>query len=277
MYESSLNASTLAFAEENLGETEEVRKESVQALQQFLKDNPYINARSDPQSLLFFLRSCKFNIAQAEKKIKNHYHSRAVIVEWFTNRNPFLSEVQELMSIGVFLPLKQKDAEKRQIVIIRTAAHSPSKHKQNDVFKVGRMILDYLITTDESISVYGIRAIFDMKGVGLGHGLQMTPMIIKRAVSSWENYPLRIKKLEFVNANLGINVILDIFRSFMSAKMKDRVSVSRGNPEYNALDNLPNELGGSVGSYSSLAKHWKKVIEKNQQWYVEDDEYKSTD
>lgn len=75
-------------------------------------------------------------------------------------RDPFLSEISELLSIGVFLPLRQKDEENRQIVIIRTAAHNSSKHKQNDVFKVGRMILDYLVSVDESISVYGIRAIF---------------------------------------------------------------------------------------------------------------------
>jgi hypothetical protein len=61
----------------------------------------------------------------------------------------------------VFLPLRQKDDDNMQIVIIRTAAHNPSKgHKQNDVFKVGRMILDYLVATDELLSVYGTRTIF---------------------------------------------------------------------------------------------------------------------
>lgn len=92
--------------------------------------------------------------------LSSHYKQRADRVEWFTFRDPYLTELSELLSIGVFLPLKQKDEENRQIVIIRTAAHNPSKHKQNDVFKVGRMILDYLVATDESISVYGIRAIF---------------------------------------------------------------------------------------------------------------------
>lgn len=90
----------------------------------------------------------------------SHYKQRAERVEWFDYRDPFLTELSELLSIGVFLPVRQKDEENRQIVIIRTAAHNPSKHKQNDVFKVGRMILDYLVAMDESISVYGIRAIF---------------------------------------------------------------------------------------------------------------------
>lgn len=114
-----------------------------------------------------------------------------------------------------------------------------------------------------------------MHGVSLGHALQMTPTLIKRAVNSWESSPLRIQKLEFVNANLGINVVLDIFRSFMSAKMKGRVSVRRGKPDFKATDNLPKELGGTVGSYSTLARHWKQVVEKNHRWFDEDDKFKS--
>jgi CRAL/TRIO domain len=103
----------------------------------------------------------------------------------------------------------------------------------------------------------------------------MTPVLIKRAVNSWESYPLRIRKLEFVNANYGINVILDIFRSFMTAKMRQRVSVTRGNPDFKASDRLPKELGGTEGTYASLAQHWKQVMERNHQWFCEDDEYKS--
>lgn len=116
-----------------------------------------------------------------------------------------------------------------------------------------------------------------MKGIAWGHALQMTPAIIKNAVTSWENYPLRIQKLEFVNANFGINVILDIFRSFMSAKMKERVSVKRGKPDFKESDKLPTELGGTGESYASLAQHWKQVIEKNHQWFDEDDKYKNSD
>lgn len=93
----------------------------------------------------------------------SHYKQRAERDEWFTFRDPFLTELSDLIQIGVFLPLLRKDKENRQIVIIRAAAHNPSKHKQVDVFKVGRMILDYLCSVDESISVFGIRAIFGEK------------------------------------------------------------------------------------------------------------------
>lgn len=129
------------------------------------------------------------------------------------------------------------------------------------------MVLDYLTMLDQSISIYGIRAIFDMNGIKLAHALQMTPKIIRNAVNAMECYPLRIQKLEFVNANRGINVVLDIFRSFMTQKLRDRITVTRENPKFNANDNLPVELGGMTGSYRDLSKHWKKVLQNNHQWF----------
>lgn len=72
MTQSVLDAEAIEFAQENLGESDEVVKESVFAVQQFLKDNPNINARSDSHSILCFLRSCKFNVDEAEKKIKKY-------------------------------------------------------------------------------------------------------------------------------------------------------------------------------------------------------------
>lgn len=64
---------------------------------------------------------------------------RAERDEWYANRDPFAPELVELMDLGVFLPLRVKDEHNRQVFIIRTAAHDPKKHTQNDVFKVGSM------------------------------------------------------------------------------------------------------------------------------------------
>lgn len=43
-----------------------------------------------------------------------------------------------------------------------------------------KMVLDVILYLDETISIYGCVAIFDMKGVTWRHGMQMTPTIIKR-------------------------------------------------------------------------------------------------
>lgn len=70
MIQSSIDAAAIAYAHDNLGESEAIVKDSVLEIQQFLKDNQSINARSDQRSIVCFLRSCKFNVEQAKQKIK---------------------------------------------------------------------------------------------------------------------------------------------------------------------------------------------------------------
>lgn len=105
---------------------------------------------------------------------------RSTRPEWFSNRDPFAPELVELMDIGVFLPLRIKDPLNRQVFVIRTAAHNPKQHTQNDVFKVGKMILDLVLAADEAVSVYGVVAIFDMTGVHFGHALALPPAMFKK-------------------------------------------------------------------------------------------------
>lgn len=80
----------------------------------------------------------------------------------------------------------KKDLEGRLVILIRVAAHDPRRHLQNDVFKVGKMTLDLAIEQDESISVYGVVAIFDLAGVSLGHAQQLSVNMIKKAVHAWQ-------------------------------------------------------------------------------------------
>lgn len=70
MYQSSLNEPAKSYALEHLGESEQVAKDSVLEIQNFLSDHPEINAHNDTRSILCFLRSCKFNVEHAKTKIK---------------------------------------------------------------------------------------------------------------------------------------------------------------------------------------------------------------
>jgi CRAL/TRIO domain len=84
--------------------------------------------------------------------------------------------------------------------------------------------------------------------------------------------------LEFVNAPGYINVMLNIFRSFMTQKMRTRISVTGGKPA-STVENaiLPPELGGKGPSYAELAKHWKQVVQDNVEWFRKDGEFKVID
>lgn len=199
---------------------------------------------------------------------------KAIRKEWFWDRDPFAADIQELLTIGVFLPLPDTDDQNRPIVVIRTAAHNPKKHSQNLVLKVSKMILDILLYMQPEVATSGIMAIFDMDGVTMGHGLQMTPMHIKKSVESWSAYPSKPKMLEFVNAPTHVNIVLNTFRLFMTTKMRSRLIVRKTTSQL--IPNLPKELGGKGQSYSELALKWKKIVEKNAHFFEEDEKYRST-
>lgn len=134
------------------------------------------------------------------------------------------------------------------------------------------MILDLVLHLDETVSIYGSMAIFDMAKVSWQHGLAMTPTIIKRSVHSWENYACKNKKMEFINAPMHINFFLDIFRSFMSAKMKERLFVTRGPSTMTVT--LPSDLGGKGRSYQEIAAYWKAKVIQYADWFAEQEKYK---
>ncbi|XP_055906223.1 retinol-binding protein pinta [Eupeodes corollae] len=249
------------------------RDSSLESINKWLEENPNINACRDENHLTFFLRSCKYDLEKTKKKIKSFYIMRAERTEWFANRDPFLPEIQELLSIGVFLPLEEKDDLCRQVVIIRTSAHNPRVHSQNNVFKVSKMILDLLLRSEPEISSTGIVAVFDMVGVELGHALQLTPKLIKRSVDSWQVYPCKPKMLEFVNAPTHVNFVLNTFRLFMTTKMRSRIVVRKGTSETNVK--LPRDLGGTGMSYKELALKWKTAVEQNADYFAEYEKYKT--
>uniref|UniRef100_A0A1A9WNM6 CRAL-TRIO domain-containing protein n=1 Tax=Glossina brevipalpis TaxID=37001 RepID=A0A1A9WNM6_9MUSC len=240
----------------------------MQMLLKWLTDNPSINARMDYDNLAFFLRSCKYDLERTKKKIKCFYQMRAERPEWFSQRNPFLPEVQQLLELGVFLPIDGVDDEQRKVVVVRTAVHDPKLHTQNNVFKVSKMILDLLLRMEMENCARGIVAIFDMNGVQLGHALQLSPILIKRSVESWQTYPCQPKKLEFVNSPIQVNLILNTFRMFMTSKMRSRVLVQKRDCTIKC-NNLPKELGGNGPDYKELTIKWKRLVEENSQTSAE--------
>ncbi|XP_067618036.1 retinol-binding protein pinta [Eurosta solidaginis] len=249
-------------------------KFQIQHILQWLKDNPNVNGNSDYENLYFFLRSCKYDVDRTKKKLKNFYQMRAERIEWFSNRDPFLPEIQTLLKLGVFLPVDGVDSKNRKVVIIRAAAHDPKQHSQNNVFKVSKMVLDLLLTCEPDNCGRGIVAIFDMAGVQLGHALQLNARMIKHSVESWQAYPCQPKLLEFINAPTHVNIFLNTFRLFMTPKMRSRVVVQRRLTTVEC-DGLPKDIGGNGPTYKELACKWKQFVESNVDFYREYDKYKS--
>jgi hypothetical protein len=120
------------------------------------------------------------------------------------------------------------------------------------------MVLDLAARDHVASSLYGIVAVHDMTGVQLSHALQMSPGVVKRLVHTWQGYPNRIRSLEYVNAPAHVNVVLNIFKRFMSKKLRQRMHVHRGDGKAVlkklSPSVLPRELGGTEEDYDTLKR-----------------------
>lgn len=277
-YEFRLSDDAKRYAEEVLNETEEIRNKSLIEIKKWLEDQPNLHAKRTTKDVLPFLRGSKFNLDKTKTKLTNFYTMKRDRIEWFTNRDPLLNEIQELARLGVFLPLKST-SNNRTVIIIRPTAHNPKKHDINNVFKIAKMIIDIYCRDNELVQIYGIITLLDMNGATFGHAKQMSVSVIKNAVYAWQNYHCRPQKIEFFNAPIYINVVLNIFRSFMSEKLKKRVGV-----HFNGLDGLkgemdlnilPPEYGGKGDTVEELANYWNCRLIEAKEWFIEDEKYKA--
>ncbi len=48
------------------------------------------------------------------------------------------------------------------------------------------MVVELFCRDDQATSVTGVVSIVDLKGAGMGHAMQMTPSMIRKAVNSWQ-------------------------------------------------------------------------------------------
>ncbi|KAK7086577.1 hypothetical protein SK128_017446 [Halocaridina rubra] len=87
---------------------------------------------------------------------------------------------------SVFLPLPGYDSLGRKVVIIRTALHNPVITPMDEVFKTCHFIGDILVEEDEQCNITGYVQILDLAGVTAAHGLQMSPPLVKKAMTIWQ-------------------------------------------------------------------------------------------
>lgn len=121
--------------------------------------------------------------------------------------------------------MPQATPEGERVILIRTAK-DPSKFNLADAFKLYGMIVDILVNEDDNFIVAGVQAATDLKNSSTANMVYLNPVVIKKFLKCFqEAYPLRPKGLVFFNAPAFFETLYNLFKSFLSEKLKKRVSV----------------------------------------------------
>ncbi|XP_018053069.1 PREDICTED: alpha-tocopherol transfer protein-like [Atta colombica] len=270
------------YAAVHLNETDKIRKNAIAEIKRWIEecDDLRIQINKNDRGdflILRFLRVCKFNLEKTKIRMQNYYKQRFCLPEWYMNKNPFRPELQELLDLGIILPLRKPDNHGRLVMIIYGTRHDPKKHKIADIAKIAVMMTEIAIKNYTTVSVYGCSLFLDVANPTIQHALQMRPQVIMNLVHGWQSsYPLRIQSINIINVNKYIDIILRMFRSFMIEKMKNRLHVYSQSAMQDCFKDipaniLPVEFGGTDDTLQELAGYWKKLLEENRDWLMDDE------
>ncbi|XP_018374443.1 PREDICTED: alpha-tocopherol transfer protein-like [Trachymyrmex cornetzi] len=262
------------YAAAHLNETDETRENAIKEIKRWLEQSDDLHVRIDDFFILRFLRVCKFNLEKTKIRIRNYYKQRSDLPEWYTNIDPFRPELQELLDLGYYLPLRKPDNQGRLVFIVHGTRHDPRIHKISDIYKVGMIATEVAVKCYPAASVYGYTIFIDVSNPTLQHITQLRPYVLMNFVHAWQNcYPARVQSINIFNAPVFFDVVVKIFKSFMTEKLKSRFHVYSRRTMQNCFKDipaniLPVEYGGTDGTIKDLTEYWKKLIEENRDWLM---------
>ncbi|XP_068619992.1 alpha-tocopherol transfer protein-like [Battus philenor] len=257
-YECQLSEETKAVAAEELRETENSRSQSLDALRQWMEQNPkFIAVRMDSNFLLRFLRTKKFSVPMAQEAIERYVLLRQSWGIAFNQLDHTLPTMTELINLGYIFVSPYKDKAGRRVIIYRPGVFDPYKYTNQDMCRVMAICYETLMEDEES-QIRGLVHFADGGGVGFPHLTLFTPKEAVRIVKNGERtIPLRHKEIYGVNVHPTIKFALDFGMALISEKIRKRVKLYTSIADVEIDKNLlPQEYGG-VMPMKEMIELWK--------------------
>jgi hypothetical protein len=96
----SLSSELWQNANNDLHEDPKRRALDVQAIREWLKKQPHIRANPDDQTIIAFLRGCKFSLERTKEKLDMHYTLKTALPEFFHGRDFENKVLREILDMG---------------------------------------------------------------------------------------------------------------------------------------------------------------------------------
>ncbi|XP_068620796.1 uncharacterized protein [Battus philenor] len=262
-----------------LNETDSQKMEdSIQHLKEWIAKQPHLRARTDDQWLAAFLRGCKFSLERSKQKIDLFYSMKKWAPELgpLKYSDPKFMEIHDL-GIAIILPKTNKPADPR-VMLMRPGVVDPNKYSITEMMSINLVIQNLLLMEDDNFVVAGGVSIMDFQGASMAHFTQMTPMLMKKMTTAFqEATPIRMKGAHYLNTPPGFETLFNFMKNFLNEKNKKRLYVHNTDFEslykYVPKEILPAEYGGNAGTIQELLEISKKNILKYSAWLDEEEKF----
>lgn len=212
-----------------------------------LKADANLNARSDADFLLRFLRFTNFGVESALAIIRKYYKIKSSCPKVLKDLVP--SDEAKSLGRNLVVALPHKDAVGRPILLIKLGAWDPSSLPQFRFQRAVNVWLEHL-TRDPATQTAGISTILDFSGWTASKILACQIGLVRQACRLvQECLPLKITKVHVVNQPKTFDVFFALLKPFFNKEELSRFQLHGDNFEKMHLDVprniLPEEYGGT--------------------------------
>ncbi|GAB6030899.1 hypothetical protein CHUAL_007730 [Chamberlinius hualienensis] len=249
-YSSEFSKDLQLIARRDLNEDDNARQKSLQELRRWIENHSNIvQCRTDAKFLLRFLRSKKFHIQSATEMLERYLIMRNSHPKWYTCLDIADSSIEALIDKGFVFVLPERDLNGRRVIFSIGNAVNTSGITDGDTMRAMVMTFETLLE-DEDNQILGFTYVFESRGVGLSALSIWSPTNFQKAFSTSEKaFPMRHKEVHFVHLPFIINAGFQVFKSFLSEKLRNRLMAHRDFTEMSSFipqKILPKEYGGEL-------------------------------
>ncbi|KAM7292879.1 hypothetical protein ISCGN_026014 [Ixodes scapularis] len=213
---------TVAY--EELGETPQLKRDTVMELRKLINAEPDLKCPSDDAFLVKFLRARKYRVEEAFCTIRKYFRVRQVHRNIFDDLRP-----SQIMFNAVFHQnklvtiLDERDHLGRLVAILKLGAWKPHMCPLDELFRAGVLVGEYILLS-ETTQVAGVVAVVDLEGLNFELFRHYTPSVVRKLIElAQECYPIRIKGVYITNNPPIFELIYSAAKLFLKPKLVDRV------------------------------------------------------
>lgn len=243
---------TLARLE--LGETPEVKRNSLTQLRQLLEEDDELRVPPDDDFLLMFLRTRKYKVHNALETIRRYFRARKNMPEYFEELTTSSSLYRTVFrDHKLIMYANERDPQGRVTSVTKYGAWSPKICSVAELLRCGLWAMECHLL-DEETQIRGFVAMVDLKGFGAQHLTQLTPWFVGRVISiAQDSLPVRLKGIYFLNTPAVFQAVYTIAKPFLSAKLKSRLHfIGSDLSELCGVfpsELLPEDFGGTMNDF----------------------------
>jgi len=274
-YVCTLTPESQAKAKKELNEDPKERQGAVQALREWILQQPHLTCSTETSFLLRFLRVSKFSQLSARERVERYVMVLQEHPKYIRNIDTREPKLQLFYDSLYFIPLGYNKNGEYCFMFRPGLIDVDQKVYDKTTYLRGVCSTWLQILGDENACVNGLQYFGDLTGFGLRHqmyfnldDLKLFSNLIQKAL------PSRFKGMHFYNMNPFFEVTLQMFTPLLSKKFKDRIHLCGSNMEklYKTfpkeilpVEFLPDDYTGpNAGTIKEISDKMKAEIQLSQ-------------